>query len=340
MSSSATQRVTLETLEHSTTQMPLLGYTIAWRISGGMIERSAFVEALTTTGLDTFLPSVPSKRVALRRAIEEWVRMRSRLGTGPKMASASEDTGRGDDDDTSIRALLRPVRQRPKSRYHAYALVSEIAKLATLGLSYGTDIRILLNKTTDELIVMTDAEGLPAVQLDAAQAESNQIAHELGPIWTEQRTRHPAGDVARLVKKLVTACHAVALRPGGGYYFVPLAERDRLQKIRAMLTALDPAGQHMFMLVVGVPDRVATKHEMSRAAFHGLMDEIRTLEQDFATIVAGGTTKPETLEARLDTYRSMKLRIQGFSEALGMQQADLLAALDTLQATCRSTLRG
>lgn len=73
--------------------------------------------------------------------------------------------------------MIRVI-NRASSEHLVFALVDENVDFASLGLSYGTSLRILLHKKTGEMIVTTEASGV----IDAVN-ESRQLAAELAPYW-------------------------------------------------------------------------------------------------------------------------------------------------------------
>jgi len=332
-----TAAITLEELETSAAGLPLLGFTVSWRLSRIKADYDEVVKILEDLGLGHYRPERPSDQVALRRAIMRWTKLRASRGDMPSFSTADDASAEEEANGKSKTALVRKMKSSRKSLYHVFALVEEEIDFATLGIGFGTLARILLQKATKELMVMTDAEGLPADVQQAAAEEADQMTRELGPLWAEERNLLPADDISRILRKMMGRCEAISLRSGGGYYFVPAARKQELQDIREVLNLLDPAQEKTFMIAMPVIDSGPAKKEMSRAAFAGLMDEIRQLQQDL-TRTLERESKPETLEARLYEYEGMKLRVEAFSVRLGMQQTQLLSELDQLQKACRQAL--
>ena len=122
---------------------------------------------------------------------------------------------------------------RAGSEHLVYALVAEDIDFSALGLSYGTALRILLNKKTGEMICTTDAEGL----IDA-QRESQQVTDELMPYWRQYRDLFIARDLSQMVREIIDGMNAVSLRQAGGVYFVPESERDSLSRLRQLIAGI------------------------------------------------------------------------------------------------------
>jgi hypothetical protein len=61
----------LNGVEASTSQFPLIGYTVFWRLAGIRVSHPDLNQALQATGFDKYLPDPPTPRVALRRVLAE-----------------------------------------------------------------------------------------------------------------------------------------------------------------------------------------------------------------------------------------------------------------------------
>jgi hypothetical protein len=140
-----------------------LGYTVFWRLSGIRVSHPDLERALQSTGFDKYLlvPSTP--RVALRRALAEWIRAKQRIARTLQLQQDDEDQDMNDG--RRSRTLIRII-NRAGSEHLVYALVAEDIDFSALGLSYGTALRILLHKKTGEMICTTDAEGVASPQKD------------------------------------------------------------------------------------------------------------------------------------------------------------------------------
>src|SRR5262249_35604876 len=69
----------LNGVEASTSQFPLIGYTVFWRLAGIRVSHPDLERALQATSFDKYLPDPPTPRVALRRALAEWIRAKQRI---------------------------------------------------------------------------------------------------------------------------------------------------------------------------------------------------------------------------------------------------------------------
>jgi hypothetical protein len=61
-------------VEASTSQFSLIGYTVFWRLVGIRVSHPDLEQALQATGFDKYLPDPPTPRVALRRALADWIK--------------------------------------------------------------------------------------------------------------------------------------------------------------------------------------------------------------------------------------------------------------------------
>src|SRR5260221_14198712 len=98
--STANTAVSLSDIERSTANLPLIGYTVFWRLAGIRVPHTELATAVATAGFTGFLPEPPSPRKALRRAIEAWIS--ARAGGGGGLALESDDEGEGDDRELSV----------------------------------------------------------------------------------------------------------------------------------------------------------------------------------------------------------------------------------------------
>src|SRR5262249_60950541 len=70
----------LNSLEAATSQLPLIGFTVLWRLEGIRVSHPDLGQALQSAGFEKYLPDPPTPRVALRRALAEWSKTKQRTG--------------------------------------------------------------------------------------------------------------------------------------------------------------------------------------------------------------------------------------------------------------------
>jgi len=215
-------------VEVSTSQFPLVGYTVFWRLAGIRVSYPDLDQALKATGFDKYLPDPPTPRVALRRALAGWIKAKQQIARSlQRQKDNEEDEGNGG---VRRRTLIRVI-NRAGSEHLVYALVAEDIDFSLLGLSYGTALRILLHKKTGEMTCTTDAEGV----IDA-QHESRRVTDELAPYWKQYRDLFISRDLSQMMREIVNGMKAVSLRREGGIYIVPASERDSLIRLRQLIT--------------------------------------------------------------------------------------------------------
>jgi hypothetical protein len=315
----------LNGVEASTSQFPLIGYTVFWRLAGIRVSHADLDQALQAAGFDKYLPDPPTPRVALRRALAEWIRAKQRIAQDLQLQQNDED--HDENNGGSRRTLIRVI-NRAGSEHLVYALVAEDIDFSMLGLSYGTALRILLHKKTGEMICTTDAEGV----IDARR-ESQQVTGELMPYWRQYRDLFIARDLSEMVREIIGGMNAVSLRQAGGVYFVPASERDSLLRLRQLIADipqiedLDP-----FVCALGVPDAVEARRGLSKAVHAGLLDEINSLRGDLNRLSeSGDRLREKTVAQRLVIYKRLKAKAEMYQDLLGMRQDEVRAGIAALE---------
>lgn len=324
----------LNSIEASTAELPLIGYTVFWRLAGTRVSHPALEHALQTTGFGDYLPAPPSPRVALRRAMEAWVKDQQFARNTLPSANPSEEEFSDDEGASNQRTLIRVI-NRAGSEHLVFALIAEDIDFGLLGLSYGTALRILLHKKTGAMICTTEAEGV----IDA-QHESQRVADELAPYWQQYRELFIARDLSQMMRNIIDSMNAIPLRRAGGVYFVPYTEQEPLRRLRALLTNMPniPALQP-YVCTLGVPDALETRRSLSKAVHAGLLDEINSLHHDLNRLGIGGEkVREKSITQRLSLYQRLRAKAGIYQELLGMQQDQVRAAIGDLEAEARQLL--
>lgn len=306
---------------------PLVGYTVFWGLSGIRVNRDDLEYALDQAGLIDFLPNAPSPRVALRRALEHWLAGRRRQAN----LVGSDEYG---DEDDERRTLIRVI-NRAGSEHLVFALVAENIDFASLGLSYGTSLRILLHKKTGEMIVTTEASGV----IDAL-TESRQLAAELTPYWQEYKDKFIARDLSVMMREIVDRLNATSLRRAGGVYFVPATEREPLTRLREMIERLPSAPEaEPFVCALGVPQTEVARKGLAQAVHAGIMDEIKTFRGDLERLVeSDSAVREKTIMQRMLSYKRLKAKAEIYKDLLDMQQDEAQSAIGELERVARNLL--
>ena len=337
--------VSFSDIERSTANLPLIGYTVFWRLAGIRVPHADLITAIATAGFSAHLPEPPSPRKALRRAIEAWLADRAVGGGGPALALDDEDESEDDENDLSSggargiqqRALVRPINDK---EWLVFVIVAEAVDLAGLGLSYGTNLRVLYHKASGGIAITTDAEGVPTLEADE---QGRRLTDAFLPYWQEYQTLHISGDLSRMMRQTVAALQSVCLRPNGGLYFVPVDQADALQRLGALIEGLPVAGDRVpFVCAQGVLNRPEAVRKFANALYEGLVDELNTLASDLARLTAAraGSVKVTTIEARLASYRQVRDKVELFTDVLSQRKGHLLERLETLTERARAVLLG
>lgn len=321
------------TVDGAAPGLPLLGYTVSWRFSGIAIGHDDLRRRLLAAGFGAYTPPPPTARVTLRRALIAWIRERSRAGRGPSLDwdGAELDGGGGG----RQRALIRTINRRA-SDWLVFVLVAEDVDLVALGLSYGTSLRFLLHKATGRLVCTTDATGEADAVLESAQIEA-----EVRPHWHHHRELHVSGDLALVVRRIVGGLGAVALREGGGYYFIPDHQREPLIRLRRFVAALPVRpGHEPFLLALPQPDVQAARRQLAQAAHAGFLDELAAMDGDLQRFLDAepGSVRRSTMARRLAEFRAFRTKADAYAELLGMRRERIAAALDALVTKARAVV--
>jgi hypothetical protein len=317
----------LKAIESSTEQIPIVGHTVLWRLHGLRVRHAALKGALDQAGFLEFLPDPPTPRKALRRALEAWVAARAQQAHATRTLQTQINA------DEEQRTLIRVI-NRAGSDHLVFALVTEDVDFKALGLGYATDLRILLEKKTGQMICSTDARG----RIEAYH-ESQQVTSELQPYWQEFKDLHIAGDLSEMVRRIIDSLQATALRRNGGVYFIPKGNREKLFRLRETIAALPHGDDQPFVCAFGVPDLQETKAQMVQALHAGMLDEIAGLRADLRRLVEDGTNvREDTVICRLATYQSIRSKAQVYADLLGLRQDAIRSEIGQLETQARRLL--
>src|SRR5690349_14017103 len=106
--------MSIHALEHDYEQLPILGHLIWYGLTGIKTNRATLLRLLTQHGFQSYAPEPPTDKLALQRALREWLRLRG----------ATQRHDGDEDEETATRALIRPINKR-RAKYAVYAIVAE-----------------------------------------------------------------------------------------------------------------------------------------------------------------------------------------------------------------------
>jgi len=314
-------------VEASTEQVPVVGYTVLWRLHGLRVKHDHLKDALDRAGFPEFLPDPPTPRKSLRRALQAWVVARARA------AHARQVIAQQIDPDETKRTLIRVI-NRAGSDHIVFALVMEDVDYRALGLNYATDLRIQLHKKTGQMICTTQTTG----RIESYH-ESQQVAAELQPYWREFKDLHVACDLSEMVRRITDSLQATALRRAGGVYFVPKGKRDGLVRLREMVAGLPHLEDRPFVCAFGVPDLQEAKAQMTQALHAGMLDEVAGLRADLRRLISEGTNvREDKVITRLAAFQGVRAKAQVSADLLGLRLDRMRAEIGELETQARRLL--
>jgi len=327
--------ITLSEIENQTGP-DLLGYVVNWRLMNIRAQETDLKTALDRAGFSNHLPALPTPRKALRRALEAWIAERTQQQTGIPQAVANAAVD-GEDENQKETTLIRVI-NKAGAEHLVFGIVSENVDFNKLGLSYGTQLRILLHKKTGEILCTTDADGVIS-----AQNESSQVTREIIPYYNEFRHRFFTDDLSKMVHAIVTSMNAVSLRKEGGVYFVPHAERHQIELAKELIASLPTTTlDKPYLLAIPVINNEGAKADVALAIHHGFLDEVKALASDLDRFAQAepGTVRSETISNRLLQYQYVKEKVGMYATLLSMQQDDIVKGLEALTSKAREIVLG
>lgn len=297
-----------------TSDLPILGYMTWWSLEGIEVDHLDLETRMKAASFESFMPAPPSPRKAFRRALEAWLRA-SRGRNGNK------------------KNLIRTINQ-PKKEWMVFALVLESADYQALGLDHATDLRILLHKKEGHVIVSDKGKGAILPENEAISLKQGIMPH-----WEYYRELHTGMDLAATVRKIIGSFQATSIRKKGGLYFIPVSEKQKLEKLQLLIEDLPRKSEGALFTLMPVLNTASAKRQMSRAIHVGLMGEITTLKSDLSRLTEGSrNASASTVATRLSEYKQLAERASIYTELLGMRCDEVLASLKTLRMSAQEAI--
>jgi hypothetical protein len=320
---------------HDYEQLPILGHLIWYGLAGVRVDRTTLLRLLTQHGFGGFAPEPPTDKLALQRALREWIRQR---GTTQRHIG-------DDEDETATRALIRPINKR-RAKYSVFAIVAEEVDFSLLGLFHGTSMRILLEKLEPEeraqrqpkLICTTDAIGEIA-----AENEARQVTDELRPIWETYRHLYLSEDLGRMMRAIVEGIpNTIRTRKGGTVYFVPSSEKPTLLAFKQLIESLpvDPGSIYApHLIMVPIVDEAHARQELARAVHIGFVADLEALDKDLDDLRSKVKhVSPDAIARRLDKFKTVRDRARTYATLLSLQQETIAEKIDALHQKATAML--
>ena len=328
--------ITLSTIENQSGP-EFLGYVVNWRLMNIRVQEADLKLALDRAGFSKHLPTLPTPRKALRRALEAWIAERTQQQSGTRQTITTAAASDDDDENQKESTLIRVI-NKAGAEHLVFGLVSENVDFNKLGLSYGTQLRILLHKKTGEILCTTDADGVIS-----AQNESTQVTAAITPYFNEFRHLYFTDDLSKMVHAIVTSMNAVSLRKEGGVYFVPHAERRQIELAKELIASLPTTGADKpYLLAIPVINNEVAKADVALAIHHGFLDELRSMASDLDRFAQAqpGTVRSETISNRLLQYKYVKEKVGMYATLLSMQKDDIVNGLESLARKAQEIVLG
>jgi len=320
---------TLQELQHDYEQLPILGHIIWYGLAGIRTDSATLLHLLTQHGFQDYVPEPPTDKLALQRALREWLRQR-----GATQRNAGDDA----DDETATRALIRPINKR-RAKYSVFAIVAEEIDFALLGLYHGTSMRILLEKLEPDeraqrqpkLICTTDALGEIA-----AENEARQVTDELRPIWESYRHLYLSDDLRRMMRAIVEGIpNTIRTRKGGTVYFVPASEKQTLLAFKQLIESLPVdlgSASTPHLIMVPIVDEAHAREELARAVHIGFVADLEALDKDLDDLRSKvKNISPDAIARRLEKFKAVRDRARTYATLLSLQQETIAEKIDALQ---------
>jgi hypothetical protein len=319
---------------------PILGFVISWYARGVQIDYGDLETLLELAGFSAYIPSKPTKRNALRRGIENWLKARGAIRGGADSVSTEDDedgaetSSRGGRANVQQRVLVR-VSSPGSSDYAVFGVVTEEVDMASLGFSHDTNLRFLLHKKSGMVIPTTDRSGVDQV------TQNDQILAEIQPHWDQAKRTIVGKDISRMLVEIVQSLDPVDMGTKGGCYFVLADQEDAVNRLARLIAALPTTSRYKpFMTVLGVPDEAQWRKQLVKATKVKLDADLHAMQLDLQRFIEArpGTVKAETIAARLVEYRQLKERAMTYRDLLGLWTQDIEQGVAELQAAAAAVL--
>jgi hypothetical protein len=319
---------------------PILGFVISWYARGVQIDYGDLETLLELAGFSAYIPSKPTKRNALRRGIENWLKARGAIRGGADSVSTEDDedgaetSSRGGRANVQQRVLVR-VSSPGSSDYAVFGVVTEEVDMTSLGFSHDTNLRFLLHKKSGMVIPTTDRSGVDQV------TQSDQILAEIQPHWNQAKRTIVGKDISRMLVEIVQSLDPVDMGTKGGCYFVLADQEDAVNRLARLIAALPTTSRYKpFMTMLGVPDEAQWRKQLVKATKVKLDADLHAMQLDLQRFIEArpGTVKAETIAARLVEYRQLKERAITYRDLLGLWTQDIEQGVAELQAAAAAVL--
>jgi hypothetical protein len=283
------QKTYASTVLESTSDMPILGYTVVSHLDSHLeVSFADLAQTVTPIGFgaDDLKPPTPEPRTYVRRAITAWLKEIAQSGAGLPIQLIEED-----EEGHQKKPLVREIKGRDKSTI-VLGLVRENIDLDELGLSYLTNLRVFYLKpdrdqpagTPGTLALTLTERGATDPRNYTPNSQEMALLAGLQKHVDHYREHYKSAELARMVKKIIESMASVNVRPSGGVYFVPYANRDKLIRLKELIEQTLPSvsGENTSRLMhIPVLDEPTSREQISAAAEQTFTAKTDALEELF-----------------------------------------------------------
>jgi hypothetical protein len=239
---------------------------------------------------------------------------------------AGLDVGLLPEEPTAERALKQSVRE---------AQVGQRDRLIRLGLDTETEIvfAVVREHRDEQGNVSYHQEARVHLDRSTEAITTDTHAHEIVKAvlasYAVLRTTHTADDVRRAIVKALGSWSAVALRDGGGIYWVPSVYAAELRRLQCAIEKIGSSRVH----VLPVHQSQDANRALGEIATASLEAELAQLQTEIAAFVTAPPDRVSTLTRRLDAFEALRNRARLYRSILSVQVTDLDGQLDQMAAT-------
>lgn len=305
------------TVDLEAVTLPVLGYTVNMAFRDVQVSHTDLVAIMAEVGLGKYAPAKPpSSKATLLLAVQRWAKGRARGRNGTEVAS---------------RVGVKTINSSDND-WVAYLLTVEEADRKQLAIRLDTDVRILLNKQTDEMVVTLRGAGSRQDVEDEAL-----LNRELRAVWEGLRDTIASRTVRELLCDLCVAEKGVRMMPGAASFFLPVSKQAVVMGLRALAAELRRRDQDLTLRVYGHVNDDLAREEMTDTARAALMGEIEGLaEQIGKSEGRENGARAGTIAKRLAEVDAMRAKVSEYAELLDMRddREQLDDELDRLAERC------
>ena len=229
------------------------------------------------------------------------------------------------------RAIVRAANRDGKA-WMSYIVVAEDVDYERLGVEHESKLRFLLNKDTEELVVTTDERGAP----DEVRHRRRDFEDEIRPHWARWRETLTTGDVLRAFRGIIERADSIALRRGGGFWFLPDSERETVLALRRLFdNVLAATDGDAFLLTLPQIDMGGARAQLARAAHEAIAGEVREMDRYLTAEFLNappGTVRDRTIASELTKYQDVRRKAELYAKLLDFRKDEINKEIDALAA--------